>query len=304
MSSEIKCTCPSGDGSLRWPCPAHQPSLRTSAGAATAVQPVLASDLVFGHPRELFRVTPAGDVVVSEGVSTTDAARAFWEAVAQMRPRPDAAALNELSGNSEQLAPPDAGSGGDALVLPPPGIHAAVHYAAFLRREAYRRAEPTKAGAIANAALMIDVLVQEVRRLHQEMLDALSMQSDTESEVNVVRDALAWYGEQAEGCRKVGSLGASAQKALDADGGKRAKAALSARQPVGENPAWRDELVRKAVRKAYIRGVEFDRARETPRRQSAVELLLSLGYVWTTDRWEARQPAGGGADCRGITRDV
>ncbi|MGV7193763.1 hypothetical protein [Xanthomonas axonopodis] len=39
MSTEIKCTCPSGDGSLRWPCPAHQPSLMTSAGAATAVQP-------------------------------------------------------------------------------------------------------------------------------------------------------------------------------------------------------------------------------------------------------------------------
>ncbi|PPU32112.1 hypothetical protein XspCFBP7912_13125 [Xanthomonas sp. CFBP 7912] len=38
--------------------------------------------------------------------------------------------------------------------------------------------------------------------------------------------------------------------------------------------------------------VEFDRARETPRRRSAVELLLSLGYVWATDHWEARQPAG------------
>ncbi|PPU34158.1 hypothetical protein XarbCFBP7604_09945 [Xanthomonas arboricola] len=83
----------------------------TSAGAATAVQPVLASDLVFGYPRELFRVTPAGDVVVSEGVSTTDAARAFWEAVAQMRPRPDAAALNEHSGNSGQLQQPCAAAG-------------------------------------------------------------------------------------------------------------------------------------------------------------------------------------------------
>uniref|UniRef100_UPI003F80B1D8 hypothetical protein n=1 Tax=Xanthomonas sp. 0924 TaxID=2835534 RepID=UPI003F80B1D8 len=103
MSTEIKCTCPSGDGSLRWPCPAHQPSLRTSAGAAIAVQPVSASDLLFGHPRELFRVTPAGDVVVSEGVSTTDAARAFWDAVSQMRPRLDAAGLKELSGNSGQL---------------------------------------------------------------------------------------------------------------------------------------------------------------------------------------------------------
>ncbi|MBV6687306.1 hypothetical protein KV692_05290 [Xanthomonas euvesicatoria pv. physalidis] len=108
MSTETTCTCPSGDGSLRWSCPAHQPSLRTSASAATAVQPVLASDLVFGYPRELFRVTPAGDVVVSEGVSTTDAARAFWEAVAQTRPRPHAAVLSQPSGNFGQLQQPSA----------------------------------------------------------------------------------------------------------------------------------------------------------------------------------------------------
>lgn len=23
--AEVRCTCPSGDGSLRWPCPAHPP---------------------------------------------------------------------------------------------------------------------------------------------------------------------------------------------------------------------------------------------------------------------------------------
>ncbi|RFF51690.1 hypothetical protein D0A35_05390 [Xanthomonas campestris] len=40
-----------------------------------------------------------------------------------------------------------------------------------------------------------------------------------------------------------------------------------------------------------LQGMGMDRARETPRRQSAVELLLSLGYVWRTDRWEAPQPA-------------
>ncbi|ASK92670.1 hypothetical protein Xtri_13340 [Xanthomonas campestris pv. trichodesmae] len=72
------------------------------------MQPVLASDLVFGYPRELFRVTPAGDVVVSEGVSTTDAARAFWEAVAQTRPRPHAAVLSQPSGNFGQLQQPSA----------------------------------------------------------------------------------------------------------------------------------------------------------------------------------------------------
>ncbi|MGY4892336.1 UNVERIFIED_CONTAM: hypothetical protein EX528_18840 [Xanthomonas axonopodis] len=111
MSTEIKCTCPSGDGSLRWPCPAHQPSLRTRAGAATAVQPVLANDLVFGYPREFFRATAAGDVVISEGVSTTDAARAFWEVAAQIRPRPDATGLKEPSGNSGQLQQPGAAAG-------------------------------------------------------------------------------------------------------------------------------------------------------------------------------------------------
>lgn len=37
--------------------------------------------------------------------------------------------------------------------------------------------------------------------------------------------------------------------------------------------------------------VEFDRAREPPRRQSAVELLLAMGYVWHSDRWEAPAPA-------------
>ncbi|AWD92448.1 hypothetical protein [Xanthomonas phage Carpasina] len=33
----------------------------------------------------------------------------------------------------------------------------------------------------------------------------------------------------------------------------------------------------------------FDRARETSCRRSAVELLLSMGYVWATDHWEARK---------------
>lgn len=25
VSAQLRCTCPSGDGSLRWPCPAHPP---------------------------------------------------------------------------------------------------------------------------------------------------------------------------------------------------------------------------------------------------------------------------------------
>ncbi|ADV01299.1 hypothetical protein [Alicycliphilus denitrificans] len=53
--------------------------------------------------------------------------------------------------------------------LPPPGIYAGVHYATFLRREAHKHHEP-KAGALRNAARMIDVLLAEVQRLHRELI--------------------------------------------------------------------------------------------------------------------------------------
>lgn len=39
-------------------------------------------------------------------------------------------------------------------------------------------------------------------------------------------EALAWYAEQVAGCRKITPEGDAARQALDADGGKRAKAAL------------------------------------------------------------------------------
>lgn len=39
-------------------------------------------------------------------------------------------------------------------------------------------------------------------------------------------EALRWYAEQAELCRKLGAAGDSGRRALDADGGKRARAAL------------------------------------------------------------------------------
>ncbi|ACE75772.1 P32 [Xanthomonas phage phiL7] len=42
--------------------------------------------------------------------------------------------------------------------------------------------------------------------------------------------------------------------------------------------------------------VEFDRFRETSRRRSAVELLLSMGYVWATDHWEARKQTDAAGD--------
>lgn len=41
-------------------------------------------------------------------------------------------------------------------------------------------------------------------------------------EARALRDALLWYRDNAAMCRKIGSIGEPARKALDADGGKRA----------------------------------------------------------------------------------
>jgi hypothetical protein len=61
-------------------------------------------------------------------------------------------------------------------------------------------------------------------------------------------EALRWYAEQVAGCRKLGSAGDAARSSLDADGGKRALAAIAAAsQPPVEQYAriefealWRD----------------------------------------------------------------
>ncbi|RZS80610.1 hypothetical protein [Pigmentiphaga kullae] len=58
-----------------------------------------------------------------------------------------------------------------ADILPPPGIHTAVHYAGWLRREAHRHQEP-KASVLRQAARMLDVLKAECGRLHQELIDS------------------------------------------------------------------------------------------------------------------------------------
>lgn len=55
--------------------------------------------------------------------------------------------------------------------LPRPSVHAAAHYAGFLRRHSYGFDQP-KRGAIENAAVMVELLQQETRRLHQELIDA------------------------------------------------------------------------------------------------------------------------------------
>ena len=85
------------------------------------------------------------------------------------------AAIAALLAERDALAQP-------AEPLPQPGIHAAVHYATWLRREAHREQKP-RAGALRNAARMIDVLLAERRRLIQELIDADALVAE--------RDALA-----------------------------------------------------------------------------------------------------------------
>lgn len=49
---------------------------------------------------------------------------------------------------------------------------------------------------------------------------------DWRQNAGAMREALEWYAEQVASCRKIGSAGDSFRHALDADGGKRALAAI------------------------------------------------------------------------------
>jgi len=62
-------------------------------------------------------------------------------------------------------------SGGDDRSPRRPSTHSAPSYAGYLRRHACRLDQP-KRGAIENAATVIELLVQETRRLHQELIDS------------------------------------------------------------------------------------------------------------------------------------
>jgi hypothetical protein len=53
-------------------------------------------------------------------------------------------------------------------------------------------------------------------------------------EVERLREALEWYAEQSEGCRKIGSVGDPHRQALARDGGQRARAALTVAKNTGE----------------------------------------------------------------------
>lgn len=60
-----------------------------------------------------------------------------------------------------------------------------------------------------------------------------------EADNTLLRDALAWYGEQARLCRLIHSEGDAGRQALDADGGTRARVALA--RPRSTAPATEQE---------------------------------------------------------------
>lgn len=65
--------------------------------------------------------------------------------------------------------------------------------------------------------------------------EAVARIEELERQNKDLREALAWYAEQSAGCRKIGAVGDPFRRALDADGGKRALAALTATNPEGES---------------------------------------------------------------------
>lgn len=60
---------------------------------------------------------------------------------------------------------------------------------------------------------------------------ALAIAASQAAEIARLREALEWYGEQARLCRLITSEGDKGRHALDADGGKRAHAALNGAKP-------------------------------------------------------------------------
>ena len=66
------------------------------------------------------------------------------------------------------------------------------------------------------------------KRLQDARLDVQGDLAIMEVRVRALEEALRWYGEQARLCRLIHSEGDVGRQALDADGGKRARAALQA----------------------------------------------------------------------------
>jgi hypothetical protein len=73
------------------------------------------------------------------------------------------------------------------------------------------------------AAMTDEEIIRDLERQVQSLAD---QRDDLCAERARLREELAWYGEQARLCRLIHSEGDAGRAALDADGGKRARAAL------------------------------------------------------------------------------
>ena len=71
---------------------------------------------------------------------------------------------------------------------------------------------------------MDGIMVGVSRQAIDECLYEIDLQA---ARIAALEDALKWYGEQARLCRLITSEGDPGRRALDADGGARARAALA-----------------------------------------------------------------------------
>ena len=108
-------------------------------------------------------------------------------------------------------------------------------------QEGYRRSTPTvmSGGYFICTTGPYDVrgeprgqTATHIARLNPETVAAwLARDKAQRAEIERLREALAWYGEQARLCRLVHSAGDLGRRSLDADGGVRARDALDGREP-------------------------------------------------------------------------
>jgi outer membrane murein-binding lipoprotein Lpp len=77
------------------------------------------------------------------------------------------------------------------------------------------------------AATALQSLSAELDAMQRRAEAAENDWQAAEAALAEAREALAWYAEQTEGCRKTGSVGDPARHALNNDGGKRARRILN-----------------------------------------------------------------------------